>query len=192
MNNFNAELKDLIYVNKQVIPTDVCDSVLENINQKEWEKHRWNNKNNYQFSYDTKELDVQEATPDLDGILAPYILQTIDNYIENYFFDPLNSEGLISKFCPLRFNRYSEGQMMRQHCDHITTLFDGNERGIPVLSIVLNLNDDYEGGELYFWNDYNSLLGKGDIVIFPSGFLFPHGVKEVVKGKRYSAVSWVW
>jgi len=28
--------------------------------------------------------------------------------------------------------------------------------------------------------------------MFPSLFLFPHGVKEATKGKRYSAVSWAW
>ena len=31
-------------------------------------------------------------------------------------------------------------------------------------------------------------LGKGDIIMFPSLFLFPHGVTEARKGKRYSAV----
>ena len=42
---------------------------------------------------------------------------------------------------------------MRQHHDHIHSLFDGNEKGIPVLSFILNLND-YEGAELFFWDDY--------------------------------------
>ena len=81
---------------------------------------------------------------------------------------------------------------MREHFDHIYSLFDGREKGIPVLSFILNLNDNYEGADLLFWDDYRISLGLGDIVIFPSIFLFPHKVSETIKGQRYSAVSWAW
>ena len=33
---------------------------------------------------------------------------------------------------------------------------------------------------------------KGDLVIFPSSFLYPHEICKVTKGSRYSYVSWVW
>ena len=46
----------------------------------------------------------------------------------------------MNKFSAIRFNRYAPGQTMRQHHDHIHSLFDGNEKGIPVLSFILNLN----------------------------------------------------
>ena len=42
------------------------------------------------------------------------------------------------------------------------------------------------------WEDYELDLGKGDIVMWPSNFLYPHGVTEATKGKRYSAVTWAW
>ncbi len=35
-------------------------------------------------------------------------------------------------------------------------------------------------------------LSKGDIVMWPSNFLWPHGVTEATKGTRYSAVCWAW
>ena len=97
---------------------------------------------------------------------------------------------VMSKLSLIRFNRYSPGQLMRQHVDHIYSLFDGTRKGIPVLSFILNFNDDYEGGDLFFWEDEVIKLGKGDIVMFPSLFLFPHGVTELTKGIRYSGVSW--
>ena len=98
----------------------------------------------------------------------------------------------MNKFSTIRFNRYGNGQIMRQHHDHIHSLFDGNEKGIPVLSFILNLNDDYEGADLFFWENHVVPLGKGDIIMFPSLFLFPHGVTEAKRGKRYSSVSWAW
>ena len=82
--------------------------------------------------------------------------------------------------------------MLDQHQDHINALFDGKEKGIPILSMIINLNTDYEGGELFFWNDHTIQPGIGDIIIFPSLFLYPHGIKEIKSGKRYSGVSWAW
>ena len=54
------------------------------------------------------------------------------------------------------------------------------------------LTDIYDGGEIVFWEDKSFKLGKGDLLIFPSNFLYPHEIKEVVSGNRISFVSWVW
>jgi len=32
----------------------------------------------------------------------------------------------------------------------------------------------------------------GEMIIFPSNFLFPHEIKPIKKGTRYSFVSWVY
>jgi predicted 2-oxoglutarate/Fe(II)-dependent dioxygenase YbiX len=81
---------------------------------------------------------------------------------------------------------------MRQHIDHIYTLFDGSVRGVPVLSIVGLLNDNYKGGEFVFFDDYEVKLKIGDIMIFPSNFMFKHEVKEILEGDRFSFVSWAF
>ena len=54
------------------------------------------------------------------------------------------------------------------------------------------LNDDYEGGEFIMFDDYKIPLKTGDVVIFPSVFLYPHKVEPVKKGTRYTYISWVW
>ena len=79
---------------------------------------------------------------------------------------------------------------MSRHSDHIVSLFTGEQRGIPVLSIVGVLNDDYQGGEFIMFDDYEIKFKAGDVIIFPSIFLYPHKVKPVKKGIRYSFVSW--
>jgi hypothetical protein len=95
-------------------------------------------------------------------------------------------------FSQIRFNRYSEGQSMAKHNDHIHSIFDGQIKGIPVLSIVGVLNDDYQGGEFIMFDDYEIKFKAGDVLLFPSIFLYPHLVKPVTKGTRYSLVSWVF
>ena len=42
------------------------------------------------------------------------------------------------------------------------------------------------------FDDYEIKFKAGDLIIFPSVFLYPHLVKSVKKGTRYSFVSWAW
>ena len=35
-------------------------------------------------------------------------------------------------------------------------------------------------------------LMRGDILLFPSNFMYPHEVKEITKGVRFSFVSWAF
>ena len=63
-------------------------------------------------------------------------------------------------------------------------------RGIPTLSFIGILNDDCVGGELVFFDDYKISPKTGDLLIFPSCFMFPHKVNKIVNGTRYSFVAW--
>lgn len=195
MNNPNTQLKDLIHIEKGIIPTNICDNILNVIENREWKPHTWyNSKTNTSHSEETMELDVQPSCSELQNILTPFVIQAGALYNQKYYFDFGESKDgqIMNKFSAIRFNRYGSDQIMRQHYDHIHSIFDGKEKGIPVLSFIGNLNDDYEGADLYFWNNNKVSLGKGDIIMFPSLFLFPHGVTEATKGKRYSFVTWAW
>ena len=64
------------------------------------------------------------------------------------------------------------------------------------LSVIINLNDDYEGGDLIFTDQKEKeikrlKLDKRSIVFFPSNFMYPHGIQPITKGTRYSIVSWL-
>ena len=194
MNDPRTQLKDLIPVEKGIIPANLCDHIIQDIETREWRPHTWYNAHAGTYgSEETMELDVQGITAELQQLLTPIMIQAGAAYNQKYaYLRCEKTQQIMNKFSTIRFNRYGGGQIMRQHHDHIHSLFDGNEKGIPVLSFILNLNDDYEGADLFFWENHIVPLGKGDIIMFPSLFLFPHGVTEAKKGKRYSAVSWAW
>lgn len=66
------------------------------------------------------------------------------------------------------------------------------------VTVVLNLNDEYEGGDFIFFNPtkkteiiHREKLKKGSILFFPSNFLYGHSVEPITKGTRYSIVSWI-
>ena len=79
---------------------------------------------------------------------------------------------------------------MNGHIDHIHSIFDGVHKGIPIISVIGLLNDDYKGGEFMFNEEYKVELKQGDIVLFPSNFLYPHRVNNIREGTRYSFVTW--
>lgn len=60
------------------------------------------------------------------------------------------------------------------------------------LTVLAFLNDDFEGGKFYIQNSHNKHYppqAKGTVLIFPS--FMPHGVEPVIKGIRYSVVTWM-
>ncbi len=192
-------IKDYIFV-KNVIPKDVCESMVKNIaTRAPWTKHQWQNYGvvkDRKTSFPSTELDIAESTPEQNNILYPYMGQALQAYEErikeNNSFDSFVSNCGLHIACPVRFNRYTVHTQMLAHHDHIHSLFDGERKGIQILSIVGLLNDDYEKGGFFFFDDYEVKLSAGDILVFPSVFMYPHRVEKVSKGTRYSFVSWAW
>ena len=85
--------------------------------------------------------------------------------------------------------KYSIGGKYEVHTDHFTDT-------MRHLSIIINLNDEYEGGDLIFTNQKEKeikryKLGTGSVIFFPSNFMYPHSIQPIIKGKRYSIVSWL-
>ncbi|MFT6285502.1 MAG: hypothetical protein ACJA09_000237 [Alcanivorax sp.] len=59
------------------------------------------------------------------------------------------------------------------------------------LSLLIYLDDDYDGGELAFPNfDFRLRPRPGMLVIFPSDFRYLHGAMPVTRGLRHAVVSW--
>ena len=84
---------------------------------------------------------------------------------------------------------YSEGGFMSKHCDNIHHSH-GQQYGFPQATVLLYLNDDYEGGEFYV-ADKKFEPKRASALIFPSNFMFPHEAKVVTKGTRWSIVTWL-
>jgi predicted 2-oxoglutarate/Fe(II)-dependent dioxygenase YbiX len=119
-----------------------------------------------------------------------YLTRKLSDLIINYERDVLKGVSLnISKFNEINILRYENQGHYKPHVDDCIN----HHR---TLSIILLLNDDYEGGELIFKSvdlqkDLHIIdVKKNRAVLFPSNFMYPHTVKPVTKGTRYSIVSW--
>ena len=186
----NKNLENYLFHKENFLNEKYCDDSINELNKSTWEKHNW-----YSYRLDSDNTLSGDNEPELctDEKINEFIIQelhsTILEYIESLKFSWFNGWTGYSR---IRFNRYSSGQTMLNHCDHIQSMFDGERKGIPILSIIGILNDDYEGGELIMFGDKKIDTKKGDLIIFPSNFLYPHKITPVTKGVRYSYVSWVW
>jgi hypothetical protein len=80
------------------------------------------------------------------------------------------------------FVKYLPGEYFKIHGDH------GPYYSCTV-SAVVYLNDDYTGGEIDFTRHGIRIKpDAGDIVIFPSNFVYEHASCEVFEGIKYSVV----
>jgi len=180
---------------QNLIPKQLCRSLIResSLPEKKWSAHSW-----YSYGQDTRssmpeqELDIIMSTQEQFQELGKYLGTAIKNYQQKYS-TPGEKIGTswIKHISQVRLNRYKVGTKMRIHQDHIQSLFDGKLRGIPVISIVGLLNDNYQGGQ-FMCRGNEIKLARGDILLFPSNFIYPHEVKEVTKGIRYSFVSWAF
>jgi predicted 2-oxoglutarate/Fe(II)-dependent dioxygenase YbiX len=75
---------------------------------------------------------------------------------------------------------------------HVDTFINPNNNECRKLTVLVFLNDDFEGGKLFLMNGHNKIYppqGAGTCLVFPSFML--HGVEPVTKGIRRSIVTWM-
>ena len=173
------------------IDKKTCKKIVKEIKNIDWLKHTFYDVQEKTFINRSgdNELDVGFINSDTKNLLMQKIWDSYYSYISDLNFSWFNGWQGHSE---VRFNRYEKNHLMAEHCDHIHSMFDGQRKGIPTMSALGLLNDDYEGGELIMFQDTIIPFKAGDIIIFPSCFLYPHKIEPVTKGVRYSFVSWAW
>lgn len=186
----DTSLGAYVRVYKNVISFELCDQILLQLQQANWVREGF-----YDAPTNTTQYPSEVVFSTSDEIPSnPQLIDIVWKSLETYVLKDFNFPWLQgwSGFSAPKYNRYQETNGMQLHCDHIHTLFDGERRGIPVFTALSLLNDDFEGGEFVMFGDTVVKLNKGDVVVFPSNFLYPHKVNSVTKGVRYSAVCWSW
>jgi len=180
-------LEDYVKVFYDVVPEDLCDAIIkEYSNSNEWKLAetggglQTNIRNVDQIPIsDDVTIGDSALRRELDDRLFESVASVGKKYhqeFEHFEIDVDTGYQLL---------RYKEGQFYRQHTDS----FISQQRS---LSCSLILNDDYEGGEFCFWD--GTMMHrppKGAALVFPSNFMYPHEIRTVTKGARYSIITWL-
>jgi len=175
---------------KGVVSDEICAKTVSEMDTLDFQEHTFYNANTgeYKPRSGSQELSMSWGNVSTKQNLNQIVDDTAFKYVKELnmpWFDKYQG------YSHVRFNKYAENKKMALHADHIHSMFDGDRKGIPILSVLGVLNDDYEGGEFYLI-DKKTDLSKGDIIVFPSNFMYPHKVEPVTKGTRYSYISWIW
>lgn len=89
----------------------------------------------------------------------------------------------VNYFETFNFVKYQgAGTHFNIHADH-------GPAYVCTVSMVGYLNDDYDGGEIYFPRfDLEIKPEAGDLIIFPSTYIYEHASKPIINGTKYSVV----
>jgi predicted 2-oxoglutarate/Fe(II)-dependent dioxygenase YbiX len=197
MVSIPTDTKYFVKIYEGVFDSKFCKSVVKEVDKNvAWQEHDWNQGYN-----DTTGANLPNIKGSNELSIGTYdnkktqeIMNRLWLVLDDYYKTVLNNFTWATRwhgYSKVRYNKYEVNQEMKLHCDHIYTLFTGSPRGIPTLTILGTLNDNYEGGDLYII-DEKVIMKTGSVVIFPSNFMYPHCVTPITKGKRFSYVSWVW
>jgi hypothetical protein len=189
----NTDLHNYVKVFKNLISHDLSNEIILNLEKSEFTQHFfeiYDDKSKKRLSKQisgNKELDISfdYRNPELEQIIWNTILQYIKDVDLPWF------QGWSGYSFP-RWNKYKETKKMALHVDSIKSLFDGERKGDPTLSILGLLHHDFTGGEFHMIDRVITDFQPGDIIVFPSNFLYPHKVDPVISGERYSFISWTW
>lgn len=183
-----TDVHSYVKVYKQNVDKEICQKALEQLDKGEWHQHKFYDPTNNTYYTNEKEPDAQFGDFDSYNDLCQVHHETVGKYVEDLNYHWFSHWLGMSN---PKFNRYTTGQAMTFHADHIREIFDGNLRGIPLLSVLSVIENTAQGGEFVVCSkEYN--LQQGDTIIFPSNFMFPHAVKNTTSGSRISAINWVF
>jgi hypothetical protein len=192
------KLIDFVLI-ENIIPVEFCDELVAEIaNSSDWTKHSYHPgfKRPTVTQFPPTEFEFLDAEDKLSLRLMPYVervMKSYNSYInEHNSFEGYDSETGVSTCTPIRFNRCKIHTLVEAHHDHIHELFGKGNKSIPSVSIVGLLNDEFTGGEFVMFKDTDMKLKKGDIIVFPSNYLYPHRVDKVKSGVRNSFVTWAF
>jgi len=129
------------------------------------------------------------------GQIGPKIIELMRNIVKeiiNPFYDVEISESEIPQILSYgiggHYRPHIDGESLWQTPDGELIYKKSTERD---LSIVLYLNDDFEGGDFIFPDLKLRVRPEpGMMICFPSNHHYRHGVEPVTKGNRYSIVCW--
>ena len=80
----------------------------------------------------------------------------------------------------------------RRHSDGVYVADDTGAVFERKLSVIVGLNNDFEGGEFYFpLQDFRTQVKRGQAICFPPYYTHPHEVSEPTNGYRYTINTWL-
>jgi len=188
------EIKNYIKIYDDILPHKILSNFLKYCNYVNFEKAKILGKDGNNYVDDNQRKVEAKCLNNFKSDMTEthwsnYLYSVFIGAIERYQCDiNLFGTNVIKNIVNIDLLKYENTGFYNYHFDH-----HANEP--RTISIILMLNNDYEGGNLCFKDNITNNETVIDtkpnrLIIWPSNFLFPHKVNPVTKGTRYSVVCW--
>lgn len=193
-NNLHRE----ILVAQRFLSDDICDEYIEYIQSQQeidlsvFDAEATNKTGAISWEVDKKTRDTQTVDIEpIQDVVVDLMKVAVSQHLNPFFnVEIQNSEQP-------QILVYHPGGHYKPHIDGEALFNDGSgqlrwKRNVERdISMVIYLNDNFEGGEIVFPHQAISIKPrKGMMVAFPSTHHFLHGVNPVTNGVRYAIVNW--
>lgn len=120
-----------------------------------------------------------ETAKKIHNLVFNKIEEAVEWYKEHYKIDSTLYQE------PYTILRYNYQQEYKAH-------YDGTTQTARAVSVIIYLNDDYEGGEIEFPNfSFKIKPEPGSMFVFPSNFAYTHIAHPIASGTKYAIVTWL-
>lgn len=198
--NKDLKLTDLIVVKHDVFSAELCDKLINEYQNDEWSDAKTLGPlDNFRVCKSilishSKVIQDRERRKQLDQTIFETIGPVIKEYADSF-------DGHLSYEADEGYDilKYEPGDYYREHTDDpekVEVDENGNLKPSSLIkrkvTFIVQLNEDFEGGGLSFFDDTHRIeVKKGSVILFPSNYLFPHQALPVTKGVRYSLITWI-
>ena len=186
------EIKNFIKIYDEVLPWNVLSNLIKFANNSEFVETKIGGVDSSVVNFNIRKtytIGLKNFHNSLSNVHWFCLLHHYFNKkLKQYKFDANILDYEYKDIMDIEILKYENTGFYTWHVDHFAE--------IPrTMSCILLLNNDYEGGNLCFRNpdgsgEWEIEIKPNRMIIWPSNFLYPHTVKPVTKGTRYSAVAW--
>jgi Rps23 Pro-64 3,4-dihydroxylase Tpa1-like proline 4-hydroxylase len=186
------EIKNFIKIYDEVLPWNVLSNVIRFANSSTFTEAKIGGEKENKKDFNVRRTYTLPLS-NLNNLLSNVhwfnlLYSYFDKNLKQYKFDNKIIDYGYREIFDIEILKYENTGFYTWHTDHFAE--------VPrTMSCILLLNNDYEGGNLCFRNpdgsgEWEVEVKPNRMIIWPSNFLYPHTVKPVTKGKRYSVVAW--
>jgi len=178
-----------IFLIEDFISNEHCNEIIDIINKHANEEEKWGENTNVSCDFiNLVALKDEELKKKYDTIIYDYIHKFIEILHFEYKIQCKGDSG----YCLRKIKGAT-----RFHKDGISSISKSDKipsDNIRNMSIIIALNDDYEGGTFHFpHQNFNVKLKKRQLIAFPPYWSHLHGVESPSNGTfRYTINTWLY
>lgn len=186
------EIKNFIKIYDEVLPWETLSNLIRFANKSEFVETQVGGNEDAKTDFNIR----RTYTLPLSNITNSLTKVHWFNLLKNFFNKNLNQYKIDTNIIDYGYKNIFDIEILKYENTGFYTWHVDHFADIPrTMSCILLLNNDYEGGNLCFRNpdgsgEWEVEVKPNRMIIWPSNFLYPHTVKPVTKGKRYSIVAW--